>query len=212
MSLTMPQPSEGGTFENCPAGNHIAVCTRVIDLGTQRIVFDKEVKHQRKIYVGWEIPDELMEDGRPFMVGKRYTYSSHEKATLRQHLEAWRNRKFEPKDFGENGFHIKKILGVGCMIQVVHTERDGKHYANVQSVGSLPKGVANPEPAGDVIFFSLEEDEIDLNLLDTLSERMQETIRESPEYQAAAERDLASTASAKTKSVDDFVDDDESPF
>jgi len=207
MALTMPK-NTGGDFELCPAGNHVAICYRVLDLGTQEVIYEKEVKRQRKIYIGWEIPGELMDDGRPFVIGKRYTYSSHEKATLRQHLEAWRNKRFVESDFGPGGFHIKKVLGVPCMIQVVHTERDGSHYANVASIGSLPKGVAAPELVNPIEFFSLEEDEADLTVLDGLSEKLQEVIAKSPEYQAL----MAGRRNAPEVPQEDSGSDDETPF
>lgn len=186
MALTMPKTSGGGDFELCPAGNHLAICYRVIDLGTQEVTYDGQTKHQRKVYLGWEVPDETMEDGRPFTIGKRYTWSSHEKSTLRKHLEAWRSKPFTDSDLGEGGFHIKKVLGVPCMLQIVHTTRDGKTYANVDSVTSVNKRLAvECELTNEPIFFSLEEDELDLTVLDSLSEGMLGVIAQSPEYAAA---------------------------
>jgi hypothetical protein len=207
MALTMPK-NAGGSFELCPAGNHVAICYRVLDLGTQEVVFEKEVKHQRKIYIGWEIPGELMEDGRPFVIGKRYTYSSHEKSTLRQHLEAWRNKRFVDADFGPDGFHIRKVIGIPCMLQVVHTDRDGSHYANVASVGSLPKGIAVPQLVNQPEFFSLEDDEFDSSVLSSLSEKLQEVIVASPEYK----RITQGVAAVGMKPVDVTSEDYDVPF
>lgn len=102
--MHLPQPSDA-EFELAPAGTHIAVCYRVIDLGTQETTFKGEVKHQHKILISWEIPDEKMKDGRPFTIGKRYTWSMSEKANLRNDLESWRG-KFTAADFGPNGFKI----------------------------------------------------------------------------------------------------------
>jgi hypothetical protein len=207
MALTMPK-NAGGNFELCPAGNHVAICYRVLDLGTQEVHFEKEIKYQRKIYIGWEIPGETMEDGRPFVIGKRYTYSSHEKATLRQHLEAWRNKRFTEADFGPGGFHIKKVLGVPCMIQVVHTDRDGSQYANVATVGSLPKGLTVPSLVNPAEFFSLEPDEFDAAMLEKLSEKLQEVICSSPEYK----RLMAGAAAVESSGAVDTQVDDDIPF
>ena len=51
--MKMPVPASGEGFERCPAGNHLAVCYEVIDLGTQEANFNKEVKHQRKVWIGF---------------------------------------------------------------------------------------------------------------------------------------------------------------
>ena len=181
MALTMPQAS-GGDFELCPSGNYVATCYRVIDLGTQEVTYEGDTKHQRKIYIGWEMPTERMETAECFVIGKRYTYSSHEKSTLRKHLESWRNKRFVDSDFGPGGFHIRKLIGVSCMLQIVHTERDGKTYANVEAVTNMPKGVTPPERENDSLFFSLEPDEFDIRSFEKLSDGLKDVIAKSPEY------------------------------
>lgn len=179
MTLTMPK-NEGGNFEQAPTGNHLATCVRIIDLGTQKIVWEGVAKYQRKVMLSWELPQEMREDGTPFLISKRYTLSSHEKSTLRKDLEAWRGRKFQDSDFGPGGFVIKKVLGVSCMIQIVESD---KGYSNVSSVGSLPKGMGAQEPINEPVYFSLDADEFDANVFSSLSQKLQETIGESPEYQ-----------------------------
>ena len=210
MSLTMPE-STNVSFELCPAGAHVAKCYRVIDLGTQKVKYDGETKSQRKIYIVWEVPGERMEDARPFSIGKRYTFSSHEKSTLRQHLEAWRSKPFKDSDFGDGGFHVRKLIGVPCMLQIIHTERDGKTYANITSVGAMPKGVVlDSGTENETVFFSLEPDEFDPSVFDSLSERLQETIAASPEYQ-----ELVNPGPAQKVEVpigDSGADDTDIPF
>jgi hypothetical protein len=210
----MPK-NEGGNFELCPEGNHIAVCVRVIDLGTQRVEYKEQIKHQRKVYIGWELTHELMQDERPFIIGKRFTLSSHEKSTLRKFLEAWRSKRFIDTDFGPGGFEIKNVLGAPCMLQVVHTTRDDREYANVESVGSLPKGQARPTAVNDLVYLSLEGDEFDDGVFASLTERMQETIMSSPEFQRVrGDASLEREPSGKTFGLpeDDSVDIDSVPF
>ena len=108
--MKMPEPEVKADFEMCPAGAHLAVCYQVIDLGTQLTNYQGKEKQQRKVFIGWELPNELMEDGRPFVVGKRYTFSSYERATLRMHLESWRGSKFSDDEI--SGFNIRNLLGV----------------------------------------------------------------------------------------------------
>jgi len=84
--MKMPD-AKGGDFELAPAGAQLAICIRLIDLGTQQTEFKGERKLQRKIMIGWELPFEKTKKGEPFIHYKRYTLSSHEKSTLRKHLE-----------------------------------------------------------------------------------------------------------------------------
>lgn len=183
--MKMPK-NEGGDFTPPPAGTHLAICYRVIDLGTQRVEYQGDVKLQRKVNISWELPEEAMEDGRLFTVHKRYTLSSHEKATLRIDLEAWRGKAFTEAELDpENpeGFDIRNVLGKGCILTVVHKETNGKVYANVSGVSKMMKGHTVGQPANPMAYLSLEPDEFDREAFDGLSEHLQETIRKSPEYQ-----------------------------
>ena len=180
----MHMPENNGTdFKPCPDGNHVAVCVRVIDLGTQKTEFQGQTKTQRKVLVTWEIPDEKMEDGRPFTVNKKYTFSSHEKSNFRKDLESWRGVPFKDSDFGPGGFDVKNLLGVGCLLNVVHNEKNGNTYANIASIARLPKGMNAPAPENQIVYFSL--DNPDWAVFEGLSDSLKKIIAESPEYHEA---------------------------
>lgn len=87
--MYLPKP-EGGNFSPVPAGNHIAICYRLIDLGTQLVEWKGAKKTQRKVLISWELPNELMTEGeyagQPFTIGRRYTWSMSDKANLRHDL------------------------------------------------------------------------------------------------------------------------------
>lgn len=184
--MYLPQPSEGGSYAPPPPGTHPAVCYRFIDLGTQRSTFNGEAKTARKVMLSWEItdPEIRMEDDQPFTISSRYTWSMHEKATLRKTLEAWRGQAFQDSDFGSGGFNVKKLLGVGCFLSILHEDKDGKTYANISAVMKLPKGIAPGALVNEPVYLSLEPDEFDRDVFSALSDKLQETIRLSPEYQA----------------------------
>jgi len=208
--VKLPVPSEGGKFERCPEGNHVAVCFEVIDLGTVKTTYLGETKKQRKIWLGWEISNERMEDGRPFVIGKRYTLSSFEKATLRKDLESWRGRKFKDEDFGPSGdFDIKQVIGKGCLLNVVYSEKEGKTYANIETVAALPKGTNAPALTNPTVYLSLDPDEFNALAFESLSERMQTIIREAPEFKQIESLLLLSHSGAPAAGGND---DDEIPF
>ena len=176
-------PNADANFVPPPEGNHLAVCYRVIDLGTQQIEWNGALKHQRKVMLSWELPEEKMSDGQPFSVHQRYTLSSSDKATLRQHLESWRGRAFTEADFGPNGFNIRKVIGVPCMLAIIHATKNGRTYGNIRAIAKLPKGMSAPKPVNTPIYFSLDPPEYDEALFASLSDGLRVVIMRSPEYQ-----------------------------
>lgn len=147
MSLIV-KDTGGGDFELTPAGNHVARCYMVVDMGIQDTNFGK--KH--KIRIGFELSGELMQDGRPFGISKEYTASLSDKANLRHDLESWRGRKFTDEEL--KGFDVFNVAGHACMLNVIHAESGGKTYANISSISSMPKGMQAPELVNEIIKYS----------------------------------------------------------
>ena len=181
--MMMPTvPAADSDYRLAPAGNHLAVSCRLIDLGTQETKYQGQPKRQRKIYLEWQLPGEKQDDGQPITVGNRYTLSSSEKATLRKHLESWRGQRFDDDEIAS--FDLRKILGKCCLLSIVQTQRDGKTYADVTHVAALPKGTQPAAVAGETVYLSLEPDDFEPAVYESLSERLRETIAASPEFKA----------------------------
>lgn len=195
--------STGGDFKPIPEGNYIATCVRVIDLGTQMTTFKGADSLKRKVLIAWEVPEVMVEwegEMQPALVMSSYTASLHDKANLRQHLEAWRGRRFTDDEL--KGFDLKNVLGKGCQIQVLHSE-DGA-YANVKAIMALPKGTAQPDPIHPLINFDL--DEFSEGILGTLSEKLQAKIKQSPEYkQATGQMPAQGPQESFTADLDDEI-------
>lgn len=173
----------GSDYKPVDAGNYAATCIRVIDLGTQTTNYQGEEKSARKVRLFWEIPEVTVEwEGveRPATISSTYTASLHEKANLRKVLESWRGRSFTPDEL--KGFDTKNVLGAPCLLNVVHTEKDGRTYANVATVSPLIKGMAKPEVTGPLINFDL--DAFEPEVLDGLHDKLRDQIKASPEYRA----------------------------
>lgn len=210
--MFVPKP-EGGNFTPPPAGNHVAICYRFIDLGTQIVEWKGAQKHQRKVLISWELPNELMTEGEyagnPFTIGRRYTWSMSEKANLRHDLESWRGKAFTDDDFsGPNRFNVRNIIGKPCMISIVHETKEGSTYANIKGLAAMPKGVSAPSPINPPVYFSLEREFFDNSVLDALSDKLKETIKGSPEY-----REIVDNAYKRPQSNGDTVAlDDDIPF
>ena len=181
---TLPNP-KNGNFTPAPEGSHPAACYRIIDLGTQETTYKGVTSHKHQLIVSWELfTDEKMPDGRPFTIGKKYSWSTHEKSTLRKDLEMWRGKKFQDTDFGPGGFSIEKILGQPCLIAVQHGEYNGNVTSSVVAITKLPKGMPVNGPTNEILFVWLDKEEFSQAAFDKLSDKLKETIQKSPEYKA----------------------------
>lgn len=192
----------GKEFEQASAGNHVARCVGMIDIGTHQSEYQGKTTYARKIVLRFELPNEIMEEGeyagKPFLVGKYYTASLSEKANLRKDLESWRGRPFTPEEL--RGFDSKNILDKPCMVNVVHTEK-GK--AKIASIAPIPKGLQVPPRVNDILYLSLERNEFKRETFDGLSDYWKGEIMKSPEW-----AELNGGATVKTpKSFDDLKDD-----
>lgn len=176
--------SGNGNFEQAPIGTHRAVCTKLIDIGTQRGEYQGQVSMKRQLILGWELVDELMTTGeyagKPFTVSKFYTASLNEKATLRHDLANWRGLDFSEEEL--RGFDAKNILGAGCLLSLVMND---KQRVKVNGVMALPKANRDsmPKPVAALLYFSLEPDQFDQSVFDSLSDGYKKMITVSPEYQ-----------------------------
>lgn len=149
----------GGDFTPIPEDLHLAICYGIWDIGTQ--FSERFGKAIHKVVIVWEIPGvrgEFERDGKkvnlPRAISKRYTLSLHAKAELRKDLESWRGKKFSDEEL--KGFDIKRLLGVPCQLQVLHSKVQDKVYANIAAITKAPAGT-KITPENPTKFFSFEE-------------------------------------------------------
>jgi hypothetical protein len=165
-----------------PEGNHIARCVSMIDMGTQKNKFDPSKADQRKVQLGFELPGELREDGKPFLLRQKFTLTMHEKGSLRKFLQAWRGKAFTEEE--AKRFDITKLLGLACMLNVMHETKEGKTYANISTVAQMPKGMEAPAQLTPTLEFSLDLASYDALVYESLPDYLKEEIALSPEYRA----------------------------
>lgn len=155
-------------FEICPSGNHVGICNAVVDLGVQPGSGQyPDPKHQ--VYIRFELPSEQItyqKDGKeitgPMSIGRTFTASMSQKANLRQFIESWFGRAF-PSDDAAADFDLQKLLGKRCLLNVTHTEKSGKTYANLKTATPLPKGMQSTEPQHNAsLFFDLQSPDPDV--------------------------------------------------
>jgi len=173
---------EEQSYELMPPGSHVATCFRICDVGTQ----PGQYGPKSQIVISWETPDELMADGRPFSISRRYTLSSGRKATLRDHVESWLGRVLTSADFGK--FDLAQLLGTTCTIGIKHeTKDDGRRIvANLTSVMKRPKGTPERLPCvNEAIVFSLADRPFREHDYEQLPRWLHDLVARSPEFEAA---------------------------
>jgi hypothetical protein len=169
--MPFPKPSyKGGDFELAPADTHVARCYQVVDLGVQP---NDLYGPRHQIRISWELTDCRMADGRTFMVTKYFTYSLHEKATLRHDLETWRGRPFTDEEL--DAWTPDALLNAPCLIQIQHKPTaKGSVRAIVASVTKVPKGLNVPPLTNQPLMYS--PDYHDQHAWEQLSEKTQQQI------------------------------------
>ncbi len=180
----------GGDFERCPQGMHLARCYRIIDLGTQKSEYMGQTKYLHKVMLGWEIHgmnDDgtpiKMKDGRPFAIFKNYTLSWSEKANLRLDLQSWRGKQFTQEEMRR--FDLKNILGAWCMLNVIERAgQNGNTYSNVDGVTPVPAMIKQnglPAAVNKNEIFNLTDP--DMEMFNAFSDNLKKKIMSSPEWE-----------------------------
>lgn len=202
--------NNGKTFELVPAGNHIARCFQMIEIGTMIEEVMGKPKKLYKVRVTWELPSEqkIFDEAKgpqPFSISKKYTLSMHEKSNMRKDLESWRGKGFT--DDEAKAFDITKLLGVACMLNIIHkTSQSGNLYAAISSVTPLPKGIQCPAQINPTFVLSYDDDKWEAKYA-TLPDYVKEMIEKTPEFQKrlnAGHNDVSDEHVVITDSGDDL--------
>jgi hypothetical protein len=198
-------------FEPAPAGTHLAILVKLIDLGWQDNTFQGETTEQHQAMLTWELPLKLDEKGWPFLVSKTLNLSLHEKATFRSWAQSMLARVFTKADIvGLNRFNAKTLLGKTCMIKIDHMDKEGKIYARISNLMQTPDGIPEPAQINDPVYFSLDPSEFDEEVFNGLSKWCREKIESSPSL-ANLRVDQRNMAKAKTLTKAELIND-EIPF
>jgi hypothetical protein len=205
--------NKGNEFVQIEPGTYIAICYRLIDLGTQHSVFHdkksgKEIQQARKqIMISWEFPTELIESGeaagKPYSITKFYTASLAKQANLRADLESWRGRQFTEQEL--EGFDLKKVLGKPCMLNII----EGDKRNIISAITPLPKGFQAPKGVNIPLAFDI--DEWNTDVLNQLPEGIQKLICQSDEFKAAMKEEQK-TQQGQGEDRPPFNPEDDIPF
>jgi hypothetical protein len=171
-----------------PTGTYVARCYKMIHIGTLTKNFGKGDQGQNILRISFELPTELNvfkegEEARPYSVDKEYTLSLGEKSNLRKDLKSWRGKDFTQEE--ADAFDVSKLIGVPCMINVIHTPKKSDpsvFYETIVSISTLPKGFECPKQINESFEFSVSD--FDKEKFDKLPEYFQKEVCKSKEYKA----------------------------
>jgi hypothetical protein len=158
------QAKGNSDFKIPPAGNHVAICNMIVDMGMQP-GSGQYPDPKPQVHIRFELCNELHEYEdkaghkvtAPMVIGRTFTASMSVKGHLRKFIEGMYGKPF-PNDEAAADFDFSKIAGKKCLLNVVHVERPPKTYANIQSATPLPKGmVDSTEQYNKTIYFSLDD-------------------------------------------------------
>lgn len=149
--------SAGKEFVLPAEGPTLAVCYLVADLGTQETEYQGKKGFKRQLMMAFELPSQLhTETGKPLIqYTRRFTASLSEQSALRPFLQAWRGQKFSDSEITK--FSAKALLGKGAMLQIAHSEKNGKKRSQIMSIMGLPAGTKVAAPVNEALYFSIDD-------------------------------------------------------
>lgn len=116
----------------------------------------------------------------PRVLSKRYTLSMNSKARLRIELESLRGKPFTEDE--AKTFEVQRLLGAGGQLQVMHTHKDDRTFANVNALLPAPKGVKY-KGSMDQVCFSVDSLEQAAELeQERVPDWIKELVKKSEEY------------------------------
>jgi len=184
MSIVAKGSEKSSSFPSVSVGVHKARCVKVIDLGTQKKVFEDKVSWKHEVMVVFETPDQTNNTSEPLTISKWYNLTLHEKSNLGIDLTSWRGRAFSETE--KKGFDIVKLVGVPCLLNVIQGNKNNQ----IGSVMPLPKGDKIAEQYHTSIIFDLKDFQNGKKeVFNQLPEGIRNMIRRSRELEGLDKRD-----------------------
>tara|TARA_R110000744_G_C19156359_1_gene539984 strand:+ start:83 stop:724 length:642 start_codon:yes stop_codon:yes gene_type:complete len=186
MSIKFKKPVNEKNDFLIPSGTHIARCYKMIHIGERNYEYNGEPKTKNSLWVFFELPFEMRvfdpnKGEQPMSISIEYNLTYYETAKLFKHINSWRGKTLTPQEI--DGFEVDKLLGVPCSLSIVHNTslKNGKIYANIQSVSGIPKGMECPNQINDTLVWDYE-DNFSLDVFNSFHSFFQNMIKETPEW------------------------------
>ena len=187
--MSMIARNSGGVeIPKLEGGVYTAVSSAMIDIGLQ--TNDRFDKTQRKFMMMWTILNEQIEingEMQARVISKEYTFSLHEKSTLRKDLQAWRGKAFTDEEL--SGFDLLNVLNKPCQLQIILEEKNGNKYNNIAGIMSLPKGT-EIKGVENAFYFDFETESTWIHYKN-IPNWIREKIKKANNYESSGLKDYA---------------------
>lgn len=161
-----------------PAGQYLAVCVGVFDLGEQ--YSEKFKSYSPKLMITFDIPAVTIEvDGKqePRQLSREFTISCKNNSKLREFISSWNGVQYSDDAFGD--LDLLEQIGKPAMLNVILNETG--EYANINTIMPLFPGL--PVPVTSTQPKTWEMDAWDDKGFEELPSWVQEKIKKSTQYQ-----------------------------
>ena len=161
-----------------PAGQYLAICVGVYDLGEQ--YSEKYKNYSPKLMISFDIPSVTIEvEGKqePRQLSREFTISGKNNSKLRAFISSWNGVQYSDEAFGE--FDPLTQVGKPAMINVLLNETG--EYANIDTIMPLFPGLAAPTTSTPLKIWDM--DHWDDKAFAELPGWVQEKIKKSTQYQ-----------------------------
>lgn len=160
MAFNPNAKSAAGEFNLIPNGIHAARCARIIEIGQQHSPRYDRIDEDTgatipsisdKAVIVFALSNVTFEfeglGNKQAFISNRYgvAKSTNDRSTMKQYAKA-----LDPKGVATS---LKDFLTMPCQVSIVHVNKDGKTYANLDSVAPILPGLQIPELDTDAFMF-----------------------------------------------------------
>ena len=182
-------------------GTHVATCYSVIEIGTCKSTFEGEEKRLKKVRITFELPNMMrifdpIKGEQPMVISNEYTLSMSDNANLRKFISGMIGREIIGREAYD--FDITNLIGMSCLLNIVHKNVGDTTYANIHNASPLIMGMESPvqiNPSQCLMYSNF-----DFDIYNKLPKFLQEKIAATPEYQSLQDFLTHQVALAKEQS------------
>lgn len=177
--------SSGNNFEKHPEGQFPVICAQIIDLGTH--YNERKEKDENKLRIMFISSKKISSgelEGKPFALFANFNFSMFQNSHLCKFVEGWRGKQFASQDKADE-FDFNELVSRPAFVNVGHNGE----FVNILTIMPLPEGLEAPNIPDDTEVFIFDASNPNEAILATMSEKTQEKIKSSKEYNAPRAND-----------------------
>lgn len=150
---TTQQPHKA--YQQAPPGTHPARIYAVAEIGWQETEYMGEKKVKNILYVGVELVNTKMDDGRPFGLSKEYPISFHDGESTGKPAGLF---TLVTSLFGAvpKAFNPESLVGLPALALVVSkTGKDGVKRSKLSSLTAVPEGMPVKAAVNESVYYDI---------------------------------------------------------